>query len=794
MTKEIAMTRSNGYVQRIKAHGFVGLRRLTQSISEAQARAMPTVHDQTTMLTYACLALVAELVVSACLMPTPQYGAPGRPRADFGVTRQHAIRVAVDGSPLAENLKALYYRSPSITGAPPWLYLETGDLGALKQRGKLRILAMREHKVKYPADDTRLADVEQQMIAEFADEVGLKPVWIDVDNPPNLIEFLLQGKGDLIAYTAPQSLTPNPEIAHTVPIARARYQLIIRADDHTIHRPADLSGRRVAMQDESPAWDAVKVLKTKYPTIKVETVPSYLSEETILERVASGQYDATVTTSTNLKTLLPARLNIKTAFDLTNDQPVAWATRSGAVDLIAALNKYLNQYQPARRIPEIYQDDLPALKERGILRVITRESPSNFFQFKGELLGFEYELVRRFAVQQKLRLEILVAPNNETALTWLNEGKGDIVAASLPIDNGNSDEPVAYSRIYNYSRYTVVGGAAESDLSGVNDLSDRQVIVPHRSPYLRSLQRLRDTGISVTLIEAPHEFTTKDIAERIAQGRRELAIVDSHELAIELRLRDDIKPLFPVGEPMPNGWAVRSGNEKLLDAVNDYLDKEYRSRFYNLTYQKYFKDPATAQQHLQLATERNTQLSPYDDFVKKYAEQYGFDWRLIVAQMYQESRFNPQALSRAGAQGLMQVLPKTASQLGYSDVRNPERGIRAGITYLHWLRDRFEPELVVHDRTWFALAAYNAGYGRIEDARRFAKELGLDPNRWFNNVERALYLLGRPQHMHRSRFRLCRCGETVDYVREIRARYHAYVHLTEPIQVASTSGQAPDGG
>lgn len=141
----------------------------------------------------------------------------------------------------------------------------------------------------------------------------------------------------------------------------------------------------------------------------------------------------------------------------------------------------------------------------------------------------------------------------------------------------------------------------------------------------------------------------------------------------------------------------------------------------------------------------------------------------------------------------MQILPRTAKQLGYSDVQTPELGISAGIEYLDWLRERFERELAIDDRTWFALAAYNAGYGRVEDARRLAQELGFDPNRWFDNVEQALYLLGQNKYKHRSRFRRCRCGQTVAYVSDIRARYHAYVHLTEPLQLALTSRQNDHG-
>jgi membrane-bound lytic murein transglycosylase F len=149
--------------------------------------------------------------------------------------------------------------------------------------------------------------------------------------------------------------------------------------------------------------------------------------------------------------------------------------------------------------------------------------------------------------------------------------------------------------------------------------------------------------------------------------------------------------------------------------------------------------------------------------------------------MYQESRFDPQAQSFAGARGLMQVLPRTAEQLGFEEevVDDPEIGIHAGIRYLAWVRDRFDDELPVRDRMWFTLAAYNAGVGHVQDARRLAAEEGLNPNRWFGNVERAMLLLSRPQYAARARFGYCRCTEPVNYVREVLNLYNAYLESTE---------------
>ncbi|HHJ12112.1 MAG TPA: lytic transglycosylase F, partial [Chromatiales bacterium] len=174
-------------------------------------------------------------------------------------------------------------------------------------------------------------------------------------------------------------------------------------------------------------------------------------------------------------------------------------------------------------------------------------------------------------------------------------------------------------------------------------------------------------------------------------------------------------------------------------------------------------------------------FTPWDDLVYRYARQYGFDWRLILAQMYQESRFDPKRVSWAGARGLMQVTPRTARAHGFDpeQLADPEVGIHAGVAYLDWLRDRFPETLDVRDRLWFALASYNAGLGHVRDARRLARQLGLNPDRWFGHVEQAMLKLSRKQYYRKAKHGFVRGREPVRYVRDIRDRYRAYVALSK---------------
>jgi len=279
----------------------------------------------------------------------------------------------------------------------------------------------------------------------------------------------------------------------------------------------------------------------------------------------------------------------------------------------------------------------------------------------------------------------------------------------------------------------------------------------------------------VEIVAAPKEMETEEIIDRVATGEFDLTLADSHIVDLELQWRDDVEAAFPLSGELPLAWAARESNPELLQALNEFLDREYRGLHYNIIYAKYFKDARRIAQHRSGRAKVIGALSPYDEIVKEYAERYDFDWRLIVSIMFQESRFNPGASSFAGARGLMQVLPGTAGELGFDNLQDPEESIHAGVKYLAWVRERFEADLSVRDRMWFTLAAYNAGSGHVRDARRLARQLGLNPNVWFGNVERAMLLLSRPQYAETAQHGYCRCGEPVRYVRDVRSRYNAYV-------------------
>jgi membrane-bound lytic murein transglycosylase F len=657
-------------------------------------------------------------------------------------------------------------------------YTERGDLEAIRDRGKLRIILPASHEDETLPREGVPLNFSRDEAERFAEELGLKPVLVYVENYSDLIESLLSGEGDLIATGLTVTEKRKKRVAFSDPIMLVKEQVVVRADDDTINKRDDLAGRRLAVRRSSSYWETLEGLREMYPGIELVAVEEGRDTEQIIHMVAEGEYDVTVADSNLVEEVKRYRDDVKAALDLTGDRPVAWAVRPGSKELLKELNGFIDREKLAVMRGGTYKDDLPGLKERKVLRVLTRNNAATYFLWRGKLMGFEYELAKEFAKRHGMRVKMIVPPSYDDLIPWLKQGKGDVVAASLTVTGKRRKEKgIAFSEPYNYVSEMVVARADEDGLDDVSDLAGRTLVVRKGSSYWQTLERLKDEGMEFDIQEAPGDMETEDIIERVARGEYDLTVSDSHILDIEFTYRDDIKGAFALTEKVPHAWAVRSDARELLSAINSFFGFEYRGLFYNITYNKYFVHERCIMKHVKQRAGTASRLSPYDDLVKKYAMRYAFDWRLITAQMYEESRFNPGAVSWAGAKGLMQLLPSTAAEIGFKDLQSPDKGVHAGVKYMYQLRSYFDTSLPLSERVNFALASYNAGYGHVLDARRLADRNGLDQDVWFDNVEKGMLMLSRPEHYRQARYGYCRGSEPVKYVREIRNRHAAYLDI-----------------
>ena len=651
----------------------------------------------------------------------------------------------------------------------------TGDLPELQARGALRVI-VRPDPITYMPRQAEPVTLNYDIARGLAEALKLKLEIVKAKSYSQMMEKLLAGEGDIVA--ASLTITPDREAraAFSVPYLYVDEYLVTASGDSLPEKIADLAGMAISVRRSSSYYQTLVKIQEQVPSLNIHTVPETLSIENLLEGVASGKYAATISDAHLWHALSGYYDTLVTPMVLAEERPLALMMRPNDAKLKARVDEYLLAHQFTRHRQQTFTDDLSGLKERRRLRMITRNNPMTYFIFRGLQVGFEYELMKKFASQHNLRLEIVIPDSHAELLSYLNEGKGDVVASAMTITE-ERQEQAAFTRPYNEVSELVVVRADEDSINSLQDLVGRPIHVRASSSFYTTLMALRDSieGIEIELV--PDNVETEEILVGVEEGVYDITMCDSNLLGVERAYGRQLKAAFSV-KPAELGWAVRKDNTDLLSALDEYIRQEKGGLFFNMMKKRYFENTRTiAKAKDSMRVDLSGQLSPYDDLTKKYASQYGLDWRLITAQMYQESKFDPKAVSWVGAQGLMQVMPSTGEQLGFIDLHEPAVGIHAGVKYMYQLINRFDHKLPMDERLRFALASYNVGYGHVLDARRLAREMRWDSNRWFGNVEKAMRLLSQPEYYERARYGFCRGGQPVHYVENIQRFYDAYVEV-----------------
>ena len=650
----------------------------------------------------------------------------------------------------------------------------TGDLSAIQKSGAIRLLVTGSEHLQRAGDPKR---EELALAVAFARKLDLRAVPVVISDRSQLIPALRAGQGDVIVGSL--AITPERavEIAFTRPVRFVAQQVVVPKGDRSLKRPADLAGKTVTVRASSSYATTLTRLQARVKGLEIK--PARETEDTfdLIQKVARGEEAITVADSDILAAALTFEPGVKAAFTLSERDSIAWGVRKENPALKAALDAFLVERALTGYKDRPTRADLDAIRKRGVLRVLTRNSSTTYFLHRGEELGFEYELVREFARTLGVRLELVIPPSREALGAYLREGKGDLVAAGLAVTPERRQE-FAFTAPYNRVSEILVVPAKDRATRGLGDLRGRKISVRRSSSYYQALAPLQaQHGFELDLVSEDDE--TEDILEAVGDGKLAATVADSNIVDVQLTYSDSIRGAGPIGEPREIAWMLRKDQPQLKAAADRFIRRIYRGTFYNITMTKYFKNQR--QMRTAASEERSDKadkLSPYDPLVKKYATMYEFDWRLVTSQMFQESRFDPSVRSWAGALGLMQVMPRTAGELGAGDVRKPEQGIQAGVKLLARYGAMYrEPEIGEQDRLRFTLAAYNCGPGHVADGRRLAADLKLDPNRWFGHVEKAMPLLAKPRFARTARYGYCRCGEPVKYVSEIQRRYESYSNL-----------------
>ncbi|ARN72949.1 transporter substrate-binding domain-containing protein [Oceanicoccus sagamiensis] len=660
----------------------------------------------------------------------------------------------------------------------PQSYIELGDIDSLADRGELRIL-IHSNQALYLPRNGRPQDIDLEMLETFAAEQGLALSLIAVDKYEDLIPHLIAGKGDIIAANMTITEPRKEQVTFSVPLDLISEHLL-SSKEQPLTALDQLSTRIIAVQKGTSFWITAQKLKAEFNGLTIKTLAGEMSHDEIFDFVSQNPEYLTLADSNVVSTLEGYRQDLEVSGPLVSKRPAAWAVRPDNPQLLTLLNQFIRIEKLTNPKKADSIADWPEIKQRKHLRVALRNNSATYFLWRGKLLGFDYELLKAFAEKHKLLLDIVVPPDHEQLIDYVRRGKADIAAGFLTITPDRQQTGIVFSKPYHYASELLISSENDKSVASTTDLAGKTIYTRPSSSYWQTILQLQET-VDVQLVASPENEETEEAIAKVAAGDYEFTVADNHIFDIELTWRNDVRSAMALGEPLGQGWAVRENNPLLLKQLNQFISKEYRGLFYNITYRKYFKAPkgVAKLKKGQLEFSDHGTLSPYDDTVKLFAEKYKFDWRLLVAQMYQESQFNPKARSWAGAVGLFQVMPRTAKELGYKNLQNPQIGIEAGVRYMDWSRKRFPDTLTVTDRLWFTLAAYNAGAGHVHDARRLAKQKGWNANLWFGHVEKAMLLLSKREYAAKARHGYVRGQEPVNYVRQIRDRFNAYVVLTE---------------
>ena len=469
--------------------------------------------------------------------------------------------------------------------------------------------------------------------------------------------------------------------------------------------------------------------------------------------------------------------------------------------------------------------DWATVRARDTLRVVAPFNSTTYFIYRGLPLGYEYELLKRFAADKQLQLKWTVVQNRDSLFRMLADGRADVVAARLipmPEDSGKAlftralyhTDPVlvqrkgapgaAAAKLPEPTDTMLKPGPAERGPKPVSvparlvlspaDLRGQRVTLPQESPYVPTLLELEDEiSGDITVVEVDKSAET--LVREIAKGNVAYTVVDGNVAKLQGAQFKNLMVQPVLGASKKVAWAVRRDARQLLDTLDAWIDDERSKPVFAQLYKKYYVDQRA---YLQRATSpymssRTGTLSPYDSLLRLHAPKLGWDWRLLGSQMFQESRFDPKARSWVGATGLMQLMPATARQFGVRSITNPAQNVEGGVKFLVWL-DKFWTKRLDDpgERLKFMLASYNAGAGHVEDAQRLAAKHGDDAKKW-SDVSYWMLQLSKQEYYADPvvRFGYCRGAEPVTYVAIILDRFQHYKQFVTPDVAAALDRYRP---
>lgn len=431
------------------------------------------------------------------------------------------------------------------------------------------------------------------------------------------------------------------------------------------------------------------------------------------------------------------------------------------------------------------QNKLSAVKSSGELVVLTRNSPTTYYQGPTGPEGIEYDMAQAFADYLGVRLRIKVLPNAHDIIQALKEGKGDVAAAGLAVTAHRLHE-VWFTPPYQRIWQQVVYRTGETPPDGLSALSGQELEVVRDSSYAELLSQMAQQDPGLKWKTAPNAGVDA-LLHRVHEGHLALTIADSNIVSINRQYYPNLAVAFNLPTPRFLAWAFPKGHDRSLynAAVKFFHVLRSSGQLADLKERYYAPVQRLNTFNIETYIHRiRSRLPLYQPLFERAGLKYDIDWRLLAAIGYQESWWQADATSPTGVRGLMMLTNDTSAYIGIQDRLNPGQSIEGGAKYLRYVMDRLSPDIAQPDRTWMALAAYNMGLNHLEDARRLTAMQRGNPNLWMDVVKR-LPLLAEPRWYSQLPYGYAPGYQAVRYVNRIRTYYNVLTKIEQDSKIES---------
>ena len=423
--------------------------------------------------------------------------------------------------------------------------------------------------------------------------------------------------------------------------------------------------------------------------------------------------------------------------------------------------------------------DLPQIKDSGDLVVLTLYSSTSYFIYRGQEMGFQYELSGQFAKSLGLKLRIEVANSVDELIRKLLAGEGDMIAYNLPVTKEWKDSLIYCGEdIITHQVIVQQGKGKQKPLKDVTELIGKDIYVKPGKNYDRLVNLNNELGGGIQIHKVTTDsITTEDRITQEAQGKIPFTVADNDLAKLNKTYYPNLNIDLSISFDQRSSWAVRKDCPELAAAATKWHEENMTSPAYTASMKRYFEN-SKMMPHSPILSLREGKISHYDDLFKKYSKDIGWDWRMLASLAYTESNFDTTAVSWAGAKGLMQLMPATARAMGVppGKEQNPEESVKAAVKYIAATDRSLSMIPDKQERLSFILASYNAGLGHIYDAMALAEKYGKNKLVWKDNVENFILLKSNEEYFTDP---ICKNGyfrgiETYNFVRDILSRYESY--------------------